>query len=141
MENIQKLIKPDGTKFRFLIVDDSLFQRKNIAKFVEKMNCEVVGEAVDGGDAVSLYKELKPDVVTLDITMPGMNGYDALKEIMAFNPDAVVIMVSALKHDKIVDDCISAGAKFHIGKPFKPEETAFLLSKALRRYYGAEYLN
>ncbi|HPG31992.1 MAG TPA: response regulator [bacterium] len=141
MDNIQKIVKKNGSKFRFLIVDDSLFQRKNIAKFIEKMNCEVAGEAVDGQDAVCLYKEIKPDIVTLDITMPGMNGYEALKEIISFDSNAVIVMVSALKHDKIIDDCINAGAKFHIGKPFKPEETAFLLCKALRKYYDADYLD
>ena len=89
--------------------------------------------------AIEKYKELRPDIVTLDITMPGMNGYDALVEIMRFDSNAVVIMVSALKYEAIILKCLEAGAKFHITKPFKTEETAFIISKILRKYYGAIY--
>jgi len=140
LDDIQAIIKPDGSKFRILVVDDSLFQRKVIRKIIEKMNCEVVGEAPDGIDAVEMYKELKPDLVTLDITMPGCNGYVALQKILAVDTSAVVVMVTALSHDKIVHDCLDAGAKKFITKPFKPCVVAFTLTILLKNHYKAEFV-
>ncbi|NLT57731.1 MAG: response regulator [Clostridiales bacterium] len=102
-----------------LIVDDAAFMRISIKNMLTKNGYEVIGEAEDGESGVERYKELSPDIVTMDITMPGMNGLDALKEIIAYNAKAQVVMVSAMGQEAMVRDAILSGAKGFIVKPFK----------------------
>lgn len=109
---------------RVLIVDDGPFMRTLIKGILLKNDYEVVGEAEDGEQGVSLFRELKPDLVTLDITMPGMDGITALHEIMAEDPEASVVMVSAMGQDQYVKEAIKSGAKSFIVKPF--DEFTFL---------------
>jgi len=106
---------------RVLIVDDAAFMRISIKNMLSKNGYEVVGEADNGRVGVEKYKELSPDIVTMDITMPEMGGLEALKEIMKFDPVAQVIMVSAMGQEAIVRDAIISGAKGFIVKPFKEE--------------------
>ena len=106
---------------RILVVDDAAFMRMMIKDILTKNGYEVVGEAADGVQAVERYQELKPDLVTLDITMPEMDGITALKKIKEIDPQAKVIMCSAMGQQAMVIDAIQAGAKDFIVKPFQAE--------------------
>ena len=106
---------------RVLIVDDAAFMRISIKNMLTKNGYEVVGEAENGKIGVEKYKELSPDIVTMDITMPELSGLDALKEIMKIDPNAQVIMVSAMGQEAMVRDAIISGAKGFIVKPFKED--------------------
>jgi two-component system, chemotaxis family, chemotaxis protein CheY len=103
---------------RILIVDDAKFMRITLTNILKKANHEIVGEGETGKDAVLLYRQLKPDLVTMDITMPEMSGIDAVKEIKKEFPQAKVIMCSAMGQQKMVVEAIEAGAKDFIVKPF-----------------------
>src|SRR5665648_68917 len=106
---------------KLLIVDDAAFMRLSIRSMLLKYDLEIVGEAANGAIGVEMYKELRPDVVTMDITMPEMSGLEALKAIKAFDPQAKVIMVSAMGQEGVVKESIINGAKTFIVKPFKEE--------------------
>ncbi|MEK4425646.1 response regulator [Solibacillus sp. FSL K6-1523] len=114
-----------------LIVDDTLFMRVAIGNMVKNWGFEVVGEAANGQEAVQLYEQLQPDIVTMDLTMPVMNGLDAVKKIIAKNPNAKIIMVTALGQPRIMVDAIENGAKDFITKPFTPEKLKSVLYQAL----------
>lgn len=116
---------------RILIVDDAAFMRMMIKDILTKNGYEVVGEAADGSQAVEKYNELKPDLVTMDITMPEKDGIAALKEIKATNPNATVIMCSAMGQQAMVIDAIQAGAKDFIVKPFQADRVIEAIQKAL----------
>ncbi|KHD85377.1 response regulator [Heyndrickxia ginsengihumi] len=103
---------------RVLIVDDAKFMRLTLTKMLESGNHSVVGEAENGYRAIELYRELKPDVVTMDITMPEMTGMEAVTRILDEFPDAKIIICSALGQQKLVVEAIEAGAKDFIVKPF-----------------------
>ena len=104
---------------KVLIVDDLAFMRMMIKDILQKNGFEVIGEASNGIEAVNLYKKERPDVVTMDITMPDMDGIEAVKEIRAFDPSAKVIMCSAMGQQSMVMDAIKSGAKDFIVKPFQ----------------------
>ena len=106
---------------KVLIVDDAAFMRISIKNMLTKNDYEVVGEAENGLIGVEMFKELQPDIVTMDITMPEMSGLDALKEIMKTDPQAKVVMVSAMGQEAMVREAIVSGAKGFIVKPFKEE--------------------
>ena len=106
---------------RILIVDDTAFMRMTLRRLLEQHGHEVVGEAEDGADAVQKYAELRPDLVTMDITMPKMDGLAALKAILQLDPHAKVIMCSAMGQKSMVLEAIAAGAKDFLVKPFQPD--------------------
>ena len=106
---------------KVLIVDDAAFMRISIKNMLTKNGYEVIGEAENGAIGVEMYKELKPDIVTMDITMPEMSGLDALKEIIKTDAQAKVVMVSAMGQEAMVREAIVSGAKGFIVKPFKEE--------------------
>lgn len=112
-----------------LITDDTAFMRMTLRNVIEKNGYDVVGEAADGEEAVALYKELKPDMVTMDITMPKMDGISAIKEIMKVNPDAKIIVCSAMGQKPMVIEALSAGAKDFLVKPFDAERVVESLRK------------
>ena len=114
---------------RVLIVDDAAFMRVSIRNIVSKNGYEVAGEAENGAVAVQRYAELHPDIVTMDITMPEMNGLEALIAIRKADPGAKVIMVSALGQESMVRDAVMAGAKGFVVKPFKEETITAALAK------------
>lgn len=116
---------------RVLVVDDAAFMRMMIKEILTKNGYTVVGEASDGRQAVALYKELQPDVVTMDITMPEMDGIAALKEIKKIDPNAKVIMCSAMGQQAMVIDAIQAGAKDFVVKPFQADRVLEALRKVL----------
>lgn len=103
---------------RILIVDDAKFIRLTLTNILEKENHQVIGEAENGEEAVQLYEKLNPDLVFMDITMPVMNGVEATKKIINQDPNAVIIMCSAMGQHKVVVSAIEAGAKDFIVKPF-----------------------
>ena len=112
-----------------LVVDDALFMREALKQLLAKHGFQVVGEAGNGRDGVKKYIELSPDLVTMDITMPDMTGVEALKEIRSYDPNAKVVMVTALGHELMVKDAVLCGAKSFVVKPFKPEHLIETLSK------------
>ena len=114
---------------KVLICDDALVMRMVIKKEIEKLGFEVVAEASDGEEAVELYKEYKPDITTMDITMPKKSGIVALQEIMAFDSSAKVVMVSAMGQEEWVKQSIISGAKNFIVKPFTPDKLHEVLNK------------
>jgi two-component system chemotaxis response regulator CheY len=116
---------------RVLVVDDAAFMRMAIKNILQKNNYEVVGEAENGLEGVKKYLELKPDLVTMDITMPEMTGLDALKQIKKIDSGAKVVMVSAMGQESMVRDSIIHGAKSFIVKPFKEEHVVQTVSKIL----------
>lgn len=106
---------------KVMIVDDAAFMRISIKNILVKNGYEVCCEAENGAVAIAKYKEMQPDIVTMDITMPEMDGLASIKEILAFNPKANVIMVSAMGQESMVRDAILSGAKGFIVKPFKED--------------------
>jgi len=116
---------------RILVVDDAAFMRMMVKEILTKNGFEVVGEASDGVQAVEKFNEFRPDLVTLDITMPEMDGITALKEIKKIDPNAKVIMCSAMGQQAMVIDAIQAGAKDFIVKPFQADRVIEAISKAL----------
>ncbi|MDQ0090614.1 two-component system chemotaxis response regulator CheY [Paenibacillus anaericanus] len=116
---------------RILIVDDAAFMRMMIRDILSKNGFEVVGEAQDGAQAIEKFKELHPDLITMDITMPEMDGITALKEIKKIDPNAKVIMCSAMGQQAMVIDAIQAGAKDFIVKPFQSDRVVEAINKTL----------
>lgn len=112
-------VKWDGSKFRIMIVDDSMFVAKQLGQILTSEGYEIVAKAVDGKDAIDKYKELAPnvDLVTMDVTMPRMDGIAALEQIMAFDKNAKVVMVSALGKEELVKKSLLLGARNYIIKP------------------------
>lgn len=115
---------------RILITDDALFMRVTLKNILTQNGFEVVGEASNGREAVQLYEQLKPDVVFMDVTMPEMDGLAALKAIRAADPDARVVMCTAMGQKQVVLEAIQHGAKDFIVKPFQPERILEAVQKA-----------
>jgi two-component system chemotaxis response regulator CheY len=116
---------------RVLVVDDAAFMRKMVSDALTKGGHEVVGEAGTGTEAVAQFQALKPEVTTLDITMPEKDGLAALKEIIALDPGARVVMCSALGQESKVLESIKAGAKDFVVKPFQADRVIEAVGKAL----------
>lgn len=114
---------------KILIVDDAAFMRMMIKDILTKNGYEVIGEAANGIQAVELYKAHNPDLVTMDITMPEMDGIEAVKQIKAVNPGAKVIMCSAMGQQSMVMDAIKAGASDFIVKPFQADRVLEAVKK------------
>ncbi|MCT2535955.1 response regulator [Aquibacillus koreensis] len=114
---------------RVLITDDAAFMRMQLKNIFTSQGHEVVGEAENGQVAVEKYKELKPDLVSMDITMPEMNGVEAVKQIKSIDPGATIVMCSAMGQQQMVLEAIQAGAKDFIVKPFDEERIKQALSK------------
>ena len=116
---------------RILVVDDAAFMRKMVSDALTRGGHEVVGEAGNGLEAIARYQELKPEVTTLDITMPEMDGLSALREIIALDPGARVVMCSALGQESKVLESIKLGAKDFVVKPFQADRVLGAVAKAL----------
>lgn len=114
---------------RVLIVDDTAFMRKLLKNILFSAGFDIAGEAENGKQAVELYRQLKPDVVTMDIVMPEMNGIDALKEIKKIDPNAKVVMCTAVGQEQMVKTAIKLGAKGYIVKPFQAAKVVEELKK------------
>lgn len=116
---------------RILVVDDAKFMRMMIKDAVEKAGHTVVDEAENGAKAVEKYREIKPDLVTMDITMPDMDGIEAVKQIKAIDPNAKIIMCSAMGQQTMVMDAIKAGAINFIVKPFQAQTVIDTVNKSI----------
>ncbi|WP_078593730.1 response regulator [Evansella clarkii] len=114
---------------RVLVTDDAAFMRMQLKNILTGLGHEVVGEAENGKVSVELYEELRPDLVTMDITMPEMNGVEAVKEIKKIDDKAKIIMCSAMGQQGMVVEAIQSGAKDFIVKPFTPERIAEAVGK------------
>lgn len=112
-----------------LITDDTAFMRMTLRNILEKNGYEVVGEAADGKQAVDKYRELKPDLVTMDITMPNMDGITAIKSILSVDPEARIVVVSAMGQKALVIEALNAGAKDFVVKPFEADRILEALGK------------
>jgi len=119
---------------RLLIVDDALIMRKRIKDIAERAGWEVAGEATNGEEAVELYRKESPDLVTLDIVMPKMDGVTALKRVLAADPQARVVMISAVDQKEKLSECIGSGAVDFIVKPFDNAR----LRRFFEKYLAAE---
>lgn len=117
-----------------LIADDAAFMRTLIRLFLEQMGYTVVGEAHNGKEAVDLYGRLKPDLVTMDITMPEMDGIEAVKSIRSANPDAKIIMCSAIGQQQVVMEAIRCGANDFVVKPIQKER----LQEAVEKIFAGQ---
>ena len=127
-------LKDDGSKVRVLVVDDSIFVAKQLSQILSSEGYEIVATAEDGKEGVDKYKELCPnfDLVTMDITMPKMDGITALEHIMAFDKNAKVVMVSALGKEELVKKSLLLGAKNYIVKPLDRKKVLERIGAAIK---------
>jgi two-component system, chemotaxis family, chemotaxis protein CheY len=116
---------------KVLIVDDASFMRKRMSDVLKELGHLIVAEAENGKEAIGLYIKHKPDLVTMDITMPELSGKDALKQIIKIDPKAKIIMCSALGSEQVIAECIKAGAKSYIVKPYNKEKVDETIKKVL----------
>ena len=130
------LTSGDRPKIRFLVVDDSVFARKNICKMVESFGGEIAGEAGDGYAAIAKYNDTKPDIVLMDITMPKMEGIEAVEHIVHDHPGACIVMVSSVGYQDNILSALQKGARHFVQKPVKPEAFYEII-----RYVLSEHAN
>ncbi len=116
---------------RFMIVDDSVFQRRNLGLFVKQLGSEVVCEASNGREAIELYPAVNPDLVLMDLVMPEMEGIDALEQLLELDRNAKIIVVSSLGYSEVVDRALSLGARQFITKPVNFNESADMVRAVL----------
>jgi two-component system chemotaxis response regulator CheY len=114
-----------------LVCDDAIFMRTMVGDILTQAGFEIVGEAESGVEAVERYRELRPDLVTMDIVMPDMSGIDAVREIVKIDPEARVLMCSAMGQQGLVVEAIKAGAKEFVVKPFQPSRVLEAVTRAL----------
>lgn len=132
----QQTENPGGANFRCLVADDSAFARRNIASVLEKAGGSIVGEAANGLEAVELYTRLRPDLVVLDITMPQLDGVEALRKIMDQDRNAKVIIVSSVGHKEMVWKAICLGAKSFVTKPYSPDYAGLVIRDVINNRTG-----
>ncbi|MDR2536157.1 MAG: response regulator [Treponema sp.] len=134
-EKVPQGLRPDGKPYSVLVVDDSMFIAKQLSQIFTSEGFEVLGTAGDGAQGLERYKELHPrvDLVTMDITMPVMDGVSALEKILEFDKNAVVIMVSALGKEDVVKKCLITGAKSYIVKPLDRKKVLERVISILKR--------
>lgn len=116
---------------RILITDDALFMRVTLKNILTKNGYEIAGEASNGRESIEMYRSIQPDLVTMDITMPEMDGISAVKGIRQIDPDAKIIMCSAMGQKNMVMEAVAAGAKDFIIKPFQPEKVLESVQKQI----------
>ena len=117
--------------YRILLVDDAQVIRVMLNEILKAAGYEIAGEASNGLEAVEKYKDLNPDLVTMDITMPTMSGIEAVREIRKYDPEAKIIMCSAIGQKSMVIEAIEAGARNYIIKPFEPQKVINVISAVL----------
>lgn len=118
---------------RILVADDSTVMRRSLMLILTKGGHTVVGQAVNGDQACILYNQLKPDLVTMDVSMPGTDGIKALKKILQSDPSAKVIMISALDQKKMILEAVESGAKHYLVKPFKDYKVLATINEVLQK--------
>ncbi len=118
---------------RILIVDDAAFMREMLCDLLTEEGYQIAAQAADGDEAVAAYAEHSPDLVMLDIVMPRKSGLEALREIVAYDSEAKVVMCSALGQESLVMEALDAGAKDFVVKPFKPDRAIDVIKKVLSK--------
>jgi two-component system chemotaxis response regulator CheY len=137
MEQFAALVRSKDSKpVRYLVVDDSIFARKNIAKMIESFGGEVAGEAGDGCTAITEYERVHPDLVLMDITMPQMEGIEAAERIVRQHPQARVVMVSSVGYQENIVAALQKGARHFVQKPVKAD----VLYEVIRYVMGEDVL-
>lgn len=128
-------VKSDGSPYRILVVDDSIFVSKQITQILTSEGYEVAGVAADGFEGVEKYKDMHPnvDLVTMDITMPKMDGITALEHLVAFDKDAKIVMISALGKEELVKKSLLLGAKNYIVKPLDRKKVLERIASVLAK--------
>jgi len=121
MEQFAPVKRKDGQPVRYLVVDDSVFARKNLARMIESFGGQVAGEAGDGCTAIIEYDRTSPDIVLMDITMPQMEGIEAAERIVRSHPNARIVMVSSVGYQDNIVAALQRGARHFVQKPVKPE--------------------
>lgn len=124
-------IKNDGTPYKVLIVDDSALIHRMIKKSLEPFGFEIIGDALNGKEGVELFKQQRPDIITMDITMPIMDGIDAAENIIRIDPTTKILMLSAMGDEDIKEKAKEKGVSKFITKPFKPEDMLRSVSELL----------
>lgn len=117
---------------RAVVVDDAVFMRRQIRDFLESDGCEVAAEGEDGSEVLELYETHRPDLVTLDVVMPRVNGLEALRELKARHPEARVIVCSSLTHEQALFEALRLGARDYVVKPLNREKFLEAARKAIR---------
>lgn len=134
-EQLKTLVRrSDQQPLRFLLVDDSVFARKSLARIVESFGGRVAGEAGDGSTAVAEYGRTQPDIVLLDIIMPRMEGIEAAERIVQRDPDARIVMVSSVGYQESIVTALQKGARHFVQKPVKAD----LLYDVVRYVMGSD---
>ncbi|MGM0418142.1 MAG: response regulator [Thermodesulfobacteriota bacterium] len=126
------------TKYSVMVVDDSAISLRNLSNILEELDFNVAGACFDGQQACDNYSDLKPDLVTMDITMPVMDGIEATKKIVESHPEAVIIMVTSHAQKQTVIDAVRVGARGYIIKPFNKEKVAESITKVIDKYLKKE---
>jgi two-component system chemotaxis response regulator CheY len=121
MEQFAPVQRKDGQPVRYLVVDDSVFARKNLIRMIESFGGQVVGEAGDGQAAINEYNKVNPDIVLMDITMPQMEGIEAAEQIVRQHPEARIVMVSSVGYQENIVAALQRGARHFVQKPVKAE--------------------
>lgn len=121
----------DSMNVSVLICDDAVFMRKLLTQVFTQAGYRVAGEAATGWEAVERFRALRPDLVTMDIVMPELGGIDAVREILAFEPDARIVMCSAMRQRSLMEEALEAGARDFIVKPFQPSRVLEAARRAL----------
>src|SRR6266516_4843904 len=121
MKQFGALLRKDSQLVRYLVVDDSVFARKNLIKMIEMFGGELAGEAGDGLTAIAEYNRIKPDIVLMDITMPQMEGIEAVERIVRQHAEARIVMVSSVGYQENILAALQKGARHFVQKPVKPE--------------------
>jgi two-component system, chemotaxis family, chemotaxis protein CheY len=135
MEQLAALLRTkDRQPIRYLVVDDSIFARKNLARMVESFGGRVAGEAGDGSTAITEYSRTLPDVVLMDIIMPQMEGIEAAEKILRLHPQARVVMVSSVGYQENIIAALQKGARHFVQKPVQPE----ILYEVIRYVMGED---
>ena len=124
------------TPLNVMIVEDSLITIKKVTKMIETMGHQVVHSARTGSEAVEAYSRLKPDLISMDITMPDMDGIEATRRIIEIDPQALIIMVTSHGQEQMVLNAIDAGAKGYVLKPIKEEKLQEVIERAVTKYRG-----
>ena len=134
MEQFAPVQRKDGQPVRYLVVDDSVFARKNLVRMIESFGGTAAGEAGDGVTAISEYDKVQPDIVLMDITMPQMEGIEAAEQIVRQHPEARIVMVSSVGYQENIVAALQRGARHFVQKPVKPE----VLYEAIKYVLGDE---
>ena len=121
-------------KSKILIVDDAQFTRNILKNIINKIDyAEVVGEAKNGKEALDLYQKLKPDLITMDLVMPEKGGIETIEELLKSDPNAIIVVVSALGQEALVLEAAKKGAKDFIQKPFKTEQIIEVMERIIKK--------